>query len=94
MLVVGLDIHQGFLFGHTPPQASFPALGDLAPTFFGETARPDTRLRSNENNRVIHGVGAVAVGARVIMHALSFPCCAVGVALSEEVPRSPTSKLQ
>jgi hypothetical protein len=49
---------------------------------------------TDEDNRIMHRIGAVAVATRVLMHGRPFPSCAISVTLSEAVLRASTGTFQ
>jgi hypothetical protein len=84
-----LHIRYSCGFRKAPPQAALPAGGNLEPARFAETAWPVARVGTDENDGIMHRVGAVAVAAQVLMHGRPFPLRALGVTLLAAVPRSP-----
>ena len=56
-----------------PPQVALPTFGNVAPTACADTARPEAWLGADEEDRIMHRGGAVAVAAWVIVHGRPFP---------------------
>jgi hypothetical protein len=77
-------------FRTAPPHAALPTFGNIAPTACADTARPEAWLGADEEDRIMHRGGAVAVAAWVIVHGRPFPEGALNVLLSEAVSRAPT----
>jgi hypothetical protein len=89
-----MQIRQGRRFCKAPPQAALPAGGNQEPTRFAETPWPVARVGTDENDRIMHRVGAVAVAAQILVHGRPFPFRALSVRLAEAVPRAPMDVLQ
>src|SRR5262245_47905867 len=73
-----MDIRDSRRFREAPPQATLPAGSNQEPTRFAETAWPVPRVGTDQDDRIMHRVGAVAMAAQVLVHGRPFPLRALG----------------